>query len=118
GRAGNARLLTSRGLSDILWGEEVYLSRLLMYDLKTGKSAFVGRKGEGLDGDTVIYTDPEGRWLLLNVQRTVFDYPSVWRVDLDTLEQKKVVGEYPHVWSWFADSSGTVRARMGADESG
>src|SRR6185503_10029124 len=56
--AGNDRLLISLGLSDILWGEEVYLSRLLMYDLKTGKSAFVGRKGEGLDGDTVIYTDP------------------------------------------------------------
>jgi dipeptidyl aminopeptidase/acylaminoacyl peptidase len=113
--AGNDRLLISLGLSDILWGEEVYMSRLLMYDLKTGKATFLGRKGEGLDGDTVIYTDPEGRWLLLNVQRTVFDYPSVWRVDLDTLEQKKVVGEYPHVWSWFADASGTVRAGMGAD---
>lgn len=113
--AGNDRLLVSLGISDILWGEEVYMTRLLMYDLKTGKAQFLGKKGEGMDGDTVIYTDPEGHWLLLNVQRTVFDYPSIWRIDLDTFEQKKVVSEYPHVWSWFADSTGTVRAGIGAD---
>jgi dipeptidyl aminopeptidase/acylaminoacyl peptidase len=113
--AGNDRLLVSLGRSDLLFGEEVYVSRLAMYDLKTEKPAFIGRKGEGMDGDTVIHVDPDGHWLLLNVQRTIYDYPSVWRVDLDTLEQKKVVSEYPHVWSWFADSSGTVRAGLGAD---
>lgn len=113
--AGNDRVLVSVGLSDLLFGDTVYVTRLVMYDLKTQKSAFIGRKGEGLDGDTVIHVDRDGRWLLLSVQRTVYDYPSVWRVDLDTLEQKRVVGEYPRVWNWFADSSGTVRAGLGAD---
>ena len=108
-------MLISVGRSDLLFGDEVYVSRLVMYDLTTAKASFIGRKGEGLDGDTVVHLDPDGHWLLLNVQRTVFDYPSVWRVDLDTLEQKKVVGEYPHVWNWFADASGTVRAGLGAD---
>jgi dipeptidyl aminopeptidase/acylaminoacyl peptidase len=113
--AGNDRLLVSVGRQDILFGEEVYVSRLVMYDLKTDKASFIGRKGEGMDGDTVVHLDPDGHWLLLNVQRTIYDYPTVWRVDLDTLEQKKVVGEYPHVWTWFADASGTVRAGLGAD---
>jgi dipeptidyl aminopeptidase/acylaminoacyl peptidase len=113
--AGNDRVLVSVGHQDILFGDEVYVSRLAMYDLKTQKASFIGKKGEGLDGDTVIHVDRDGHWLLLNVQRTIYDYPSVWRVDLDTLEQKKVVSEYPHVWSWFADAGGTVRAGLGAD---
>jgi dipeptidyl aminopeptidase/acylaminoacyl peptidase len=113
--AGNDRVLISVGRSDLLFGDEVYVSRLVMYDLSTSKAAFIGKKGEGMDGDTVVHLDPDGHWLLLNVQRTVYDYPSVWRIDLDTLEQKKVVGEYPHVWNWFADASGTVRAGLGAD---
>ncbi|HEY7640412.1 MAG TPA: S9 family peptidase [Steroidobacteraceae bacterium] len=113
--AGNDRVLVSVGVSDLLYGDEVYVSRLAMYDLKTGKVSFIGKRGEGFDGDTVIHVDPEGHWLLLNIQRTVFDYPTVWRVDLDTLDMKKVVGEYAHVWNWFADASGAVRAGLGID---
>jgi dipeptidyl aminopeptidase/acylaminoacyl peptidase len=86
-----------------------------MYDLKTDQAAFVGKKNEGVEGDDVIHIDRDGHWLLLNVQKTIYDYPSVYRVDLDTMEMKKVVGAHPHVWNWFADSSGTVRAGVGVE---
>jgi len=111
--AGNDRVLVSIGHSDVLLGDDVYVTRLVMYDLKTDKAAFIGKKNEGVEGDNIIYVDRDGHWLLLNVQKTIFDYPSVYRVDLDTMEMKKVVGEHPYVWNWFADSSGTVRAGLG-----
>jgi dipeptidyl aminopeptidase/acylaminoacyl peptidase len=111
--AGNDRVLVSIGHSDVLFGDDVYVTRLVMYDLKTDKAAFIGKKNEGVEGDNIIYVDRDGHWLLLNVQKTIFDYPSVYRVDLDTMEMKKVVGEHPYVWNWFADSSGTVRAGLG-----
>jgi len=111
--AGNDRVLVSIGHSDVLFGDDVYVTRLVMYDLKTDKAAFIGKKNEGVEGDNIIYVDRDGHWLLLNVQKTIYDYPSVYRVDLDTMEMKKVVGEHPYVWNWFADSSGTVRAGLG-----
>ena len=113
--AGNDRVLVSVGHSQMLFGDQVYVTRLIMYDLTTDKSVFVGKKNEGVEGDNVIHVDGDGRWLLLNVQKTIYDYPSVYRVDLDTMEMKKVVGEHPGVWNWFADSSGTVRAGLGVD---
>jgi dipeptidyl aminopeptidase/acylaminoacyl peptidase len=113
--AGNERVLVSIGHADVLFGEDVYVTRLVMYDLKTDQAAFVGKKNEGVEGDDVIHIDRDGHWLLLNVQKTIYDYPSVYRVDLDTMEMKKVVGAHPHVWNWFADSSGTVRAGVGVE---
>jgi dipeptidyl aminopeptidase/acylaminoacyl peptidase len=113
--AGNERVLVSMGHADMLFGEDVYVTRLVMYDLKTDQAAFVGKKNEGVEGDDVIHIDRDGHWLLLNVQKTIYDYPSVYRVDLDTMEMKKVVGAHPHVWNWFADSSGTVRAGVGVE---
>jgi dipeptidyl aminopeptidase/acylaminoacyl peptidase len=111
--AGNERVLVSIGHSDVLFGDDVYVTRLVMYDLKTDKAAFIGKKDEGVEGDNIIHVDRDGHWLLLNVQKTIYDYPSVYRVDLDTMDMKKVVGEHPYVWNWFADSSGTVRAGLG-----
>jgi dipeptidyl aminopeptidase/acylaminoacyl peptidase len=113
--AGNDRMLVSVGHSQLFFGDQVYVTRLVMYDMAADKSVFVGKKNEGVEGDNVIHVDRDGRWLLLNVQKTIYDYPSVYRVDLDTMEMKKVVGAHPHVWNWFADSSGTVRAGVGVE---
>lgn len=112
--AGNDRLLLSVGSSDKLGDEDVYVRRLLVLDLKTQQMQFVGKTGEGVEGDDVIYVAPDGGYLLLNIQQTVFDYPSVWRVDLATLKMKMVVQPRDNVWSWYADSTGAVRAGIGS----
>lgn len=111
--AGDDRLLMSLGSSDFLEGEEVYVTRLMMANLRDGKAHFIGKRSEGVEGDDIIYLDPSGKWLLLNIQETVFDYPSVWHVDLDTIKMKKVVPQQQHVWDWFADASGVVRTGIG-----
>jgi dipeptidyl aminopeptidase/acylaminoacyl peptidase len=114
--AGEDRVLISLGRSAIFDGEEVYATRLAVIDLNANKLDFVGKRTEGIDGDDVIHVDRDGKWLLLSIQQTIYDYPSVWRVDLDTLKMSRVVNQRQHVWDWYADSSGTVRAGVGAND--
>src|SRR5690606_32848164 len=111
--AGNDRLLISVGLSSRLFGSEIYVTRLVMVDLTNEQAHFIGKRSAGIQGDDVIYLDPDGKWLLLSMQQTIYDYPSVWHVDLDTVKLKKVVPSQPSVWQWFADSSGVVRTGIG-----
>ncbi|HKE96217.1 MAG TPA: prolyl oligopeptidase family serine peptidase, partial [Povalibacter sp.] len=111
--AGENRLLFSVGKSERFEGEDLYVRRLMMYDLATSKMSFVGKASEGIVGDDVIHVDRDGGWLLLSIQETITEYPSVWRVDLNTLEMKKIVRPRPEVWDWFADHSGVVRAGIG-----
>src|SRR4051812_32288507 len=63
--AGNDRLILSVGSSDKLEGDDVYVTRLLVLDLKTSQIQFVGKTGEGIEGDDVIYVAPDGSDLLL-----------------------------------------------------
>jgi dipeptidyl aminopeptidase/acylaminoacyl peptidase len=114
--AGNDRILFSIGRSERVMGEDYYVTRLLMMDLKTSQANFIGKKTEGFSGDDVIYVDPEGRSLLLSIQESVFDYPAVFNVDLDTLKMKKVVRPRDNVWEWFADDKGTVRGGIGVED--
>ena len=111
--AGDDQLLMSIGLSTPYFGQDVYSTRLLKFDLRTQQTVFVGKRNEGIVGDDVLYVDPQGRSLLLSIQKTIYDYPSVWNVDLATLKMKEVVRQWPGVWDWFADTSGTVRAGIG-----
>jgi|HigsolmetaAR201D_1030396.scaffolds.fasta_scaffold02310_7 Dipeptidyl aminopeptidases/acylaminoacyl-peptidases len=111
--AGDKRLLLSVGTSEFFMGEDVYVTRLLMFDIETQQVHLVGKKNAGFMGDDVIYVDPSGSWLLLNLQAAIDQYPSVWRVDLDTLKSKMIVRPQDHVWDWFADSNGVVRTGIG-----
>ena len=111
--AGDDRILMSLGMAAKFEGEDRYATRLVMIDLRNGKPRFIGKREEGFDGDTVIHVDKDGRSLLLSVQETIYEYPSVWRVDLETLDMKRIVRQQLAVWNWFADSSGTVRAGIG-----
>jgi hypothetical protein len=74
---------------------------------------FIGDKDAGLEGDDLIYVDPSGDWLLIAMQASVTEYPGVYRVDLATGNRKLLVRPQDHVWDWYADSSGVVRAGFG-----
>jgi len=116
--AGNNRVVLGWGESTHYEGEEVYATRLALIDLPSGKISSIAARNAGFDGDTVIHVDPEGRSLLLSMQRTVYEYPSVWNVNLDTLKMNRVVEQHERVWHWFADSAGVVRAGVGSQRSG
>ncbi|HEU4486456.1 MAG TPA: S9 family peptidase [Povalibacter sp.] len=113
--AGNDRILVGIGEAQRFSEVASYVRRLVMIDLSTSKIHFVGNVSEGIVGDEVIYVDPDGKSLLLNLQRSVYEYPSVWKVDLDSLEMTQIVKPLDRVWHWFADSHGVVRAGIGAD---
>jgi dipeptidyl aminopeptidase/acylaminoacyl peptidase len=94
-------------------GDEARQTRLIVCDLRSRKIQFIGKPEEGLRGDDLTYVDPSGDWILLTVQRTIYDYPSVLRFDLSNNKSKEVVREKDDVWNWFADNSGVVRMGLG-----
>jgi len=114
--AGSGRALVSIGKTQPWQDGEVFVTRLLLLDVATRSFQFIGSADEGPKGDDVLYVDPEGGWILLAIQRTVFDYPSVFRVDLATRAMKEVVHQRDDVWDWYADGRGVVRAGVGYTE--
>ncbi|MFM5949391.1 MAG: alpha/beta hydrolase family protein [Novosphingobium sp.] len=119
--AGNNRILVSLSQVGLLFKEEYTYTRLFVFDLATGTFTFVGKRDMGIDGDSVIHTDPAGEFILLLMQRTIADYPSVWRFPLDgTAEKagKQVQAPRYYVWRWFADDAGVVRLAVETLDSG
>jgi dipeptidyl aminopeptidase/acylaminoacyl peptidase len=110
--AGPGRILVSIASTVPYFDDEARLTRLLAYDLATKKMSFIGRKNQGLEGDDVLYVDPAGVYLLMQIQKTIYDWPSVYRVELATGAMQEIVKPMAPVWEWFADSAGTVRAGM------
>lgn len=111
--AGNSRVLFSVGGPVDWFGDEARATRLHVYDMQSGKHQFIGKRDEGLDGDDVLYVDPDGQWILLAFQRTIFDFPSVNRVDLATGKMVEVVRARDNIYQWIADNRGVVRMGLG-----
>jgi dipeptidyl aminopeptidase/acylaminoacyl peptidase len=110
--AGNGRILIALSALDTLFAEEVRVTRLYVFDIATRGMSLVGKKTQGIDGDDVLFTDPAGQYVLLEMQRSIYDWPSVWRFPLDgTAEKAGVEVQKPKdgVVSWSTDDAGTVR---------
>lgn len=119
--AGPERIIVSLSQMTMFFGEEVRFTRLFVYDLGTRTFTFVGKKDMGVVGDDVLHIDPAGQFVLLAMQRTIMDYPSVWRFPLDgTAEKtgKKIQEQRRDVWDWYADNLGVVRLGVEYLESG
>jgi dipeptidyl aminopeptidase/acylaminoacyl peptidase len=112
--AGNRRVLMSLIIPTKLYGTEIRTSRLFLFDVATSQVHPLDGKIGGIDGDDVIHVDPQGRYILLSAQRSIFETPAVLHVDLDTLKARQLVKPYPGVWSWYADRDGIVRAGLGS----
>jgi len=116
--AGNGRLLYRMGKSVPWEDDRAFATRLAEVDLATGKQSFLGPTQDmGLKGDDVLWVDPEGRSLLLAYQPTVYDYPSVFSVDLANGKSTRVTGSFPNIWDWYADNNGVVRYGYGWTDS-
>lgn len=111
--AGNRYILASVGRNTLFMGEEARKSILLLHDVVTNEISPIVRKDQGLEGDDVLFIDPDGQYLLLAVQRTIYDWPSVYRVSLPDGKMKEIVGQKKPIWEWYADDAGVVRAGIG-----
>jgi dipeptidyl aminopeptidase/acylaminoacyl peptidase len=108
--AGNQRLLLTVWGSQSLYGIALPFLRLLAVDLQTGASRVVDPKSRGMYAGDVLYTDPTGAWALVASQDDLESYPSVKHVDLATGKATQVEKAHDHVWDWYADDKGIVRA--------
>ncbi len=113
--AGSGKLLISFSAETVFFGEDARISRLFHYDFATRAMPFVGKPEMGLEGDDVLYVDPAGEFVLLAMQRTIYDYPSVWRFQLSAKPEKgasEVQRATQGIWEWYADDAGAVRMGM------
>ncbi len=111
--AGNDQLLISVGRNITYFGEEALQTLLVLYDFRTNSLKSLSRDGQGIEGDDLLYIDPQGRYILLSVQRTIYDYPSVFSVSLPDGKRTEIVRQRAPVWEWYADDAGIVRAGVG-----
>jgi hypothetical protein len=111
--AGNGRALVSIASTVPWFDDEAQMTRMISFDLTADAATFIGKKAEGLEGDDVLYVDPDGAFLLMQLQRTIYDWPAVFRVDLATNKMDQIVKQQDQVWEWYADNSGVVRAGIG-----
>lgn len=111
--AGDGRILFSLARTIPYFGDEARMTRLTVYDLASKQLSYLGRKVQGLEGDDVLFVDPAGAYLLMQLQKTIYDWPAVFRVDIATGEMDEVVKAQQPIWEWYADNSGTVRAGIG-----
>jgi dipeptidyl aminopeptidase/acylaminoacyl peptidase len=109
--------LTSR---ENLGGGRIDMSRLVGYDVETGKMTPLAWEQAGANGARIMHIDDEKETLL--VQRDSIkdgvDYeaaPEVIEVDARTGKYKMVQRPNVEVGSWVSDGKGVVRAGVGGD---
>lgn len=119
--AGNDRVLYSLGGRMTYGADQRWFSRLFAYDFASGKQHYIGFPRAALIGDDVIYVDPAGAFVLLDISKDLYSWPDVWRFPLDGSGHEaaiKVQKGRDSVSDWMADESGVVRLGYGPLPSG
>ncbi|MBA3940905.1 MAG: hypothetical protein C0520_06820 [Sphingopyxis sp.] len=112
--AGNDRIVLSvTQTADLFMRQYGRATFLVLHDLKTSATSILRRYGEEAEGDNVLFIDPAGEYLLLSLQKTAYDYPSVFRVSLADGKMREVIRPRNPIWTWIADSAGIVRIGVG-----
>ncbi len=96
-------------------------SRLLVFDLRTQELDYIGFQKQRLEGDDVLWIDPDGQSILLSVIAKNANNPEVWRFPLDGRGEKaavKIQDGDGDVDEWWADDAGVVRLGMGFTRRG
>jgi dipeptidyl aminopeptidase/acylaminoacyl peptidase len=112
--AGNDRVMISLVVTVRVNAASGRVSRLYAVDLPTGRSYFIGPRAQGLEGDDVIFADPDGDYVLLSLQPRLFAEPEVWRFGLDGTDTEGTrIESQRGIWGWIADNAGVVRVGIG-----
>ncbi|MFZ1744022.1 MAG: prolyl oligopeptidase family serine peptidase [Pontixanthobacter sp.] len=112
--AGNDRILFSVSSLGEFFGEETRFTRLYVVNFVADTAAYIGRKENVVQGDDVIYVADDGSYALVSMQKTPYDYPSVFRFELkDDGDVSVVQRPREGVWNWYADNDGVVRLGTG-----
>lgn len=91
-------------------------SNLYIFDLDDKSHTPVGHKSITFTGSEIIYMDPNGKYFLESKQESVFQPPSVFRVDINDNIVTRIVKPQKGITNWYADKNGIVR--IGLSSSG
>ncbi len=108
------KLLLAVSTPGQFFGDEVRYTRLILVELASGEMSRLFSRSGVVEGDNVIHVAEDGSYILVAIQKTVYDYPSVMRHELRpggkvTLVQPAREG----VWNWVTDDEGVVRMGTG-----
>ena len=79
----NDKLLVSVSTSGTFFGEEVRYTRLILVKLSDGSMTPLVRRSDVVEGDNVIHIAEDGSHVLVAIQKSIYDYPSVMRHELE-----------------------------------
>ena len=111
------KMLISVSTMGEFFDDEVRFTRLLLTEINEGTLEYLFGRTSVVEGDNVIHVAEDGSHILVSIQKSIYDYPSVMRHelkpdgDVETVQKPK-----DGVWNWVADDNGVVR--MGTGWSG
>lgn len=110
----NDKLLVSVSTAGVFFGEDVRYTRLILVQISDGTMSRMFGRTDVVEGDNVIHVAEDGSHILVSIQRSIYDYPSVMRHALVPNGQVEIV-QAPRegVWNWVADNQGVVRMGTG-----
>ncbi|WDA40275.1 alpha/beta hydrolase family protein [Erythrobacter sp. BLCC-B19] len=108
------KILLSLSRAGTFFGEDVRYTRLVLIELSSGTMSPMFNRSDVVQGDNVIHVAEDGSYMLVAIQKSIYDYPSVMRHDL-VANGKVTTVEPPRdgVWNWTADDEGNVRMGTG-----
>ena len=110
----NDKLLLAVSTPGEFFREEVRYTRLILVEVSTGVMTRLFARSDVVEGDNVIHVAEDGSYVLVAIQQTIYDYPSVLRHELKPGGKITVVQEpRDGVWNWVADDQGVVRMGTG-----
>lgn len=108
------KLLLSVSTAGQFFEDEVRFTRMFLVEIGTGAMSPLFSRSAVVEGDNVIHVAKDGSYILVAMQKTIYDYPSVLRHEL-VPDGKVTTVQDPRdgVWNWVADDQGVVRMGTG-----
>jgi dienelactone hydrolase len=104
------KLLLSVSTAGEFFGDEVRYTRLFLIQISDGSMTPLFRRTNVVEGDNVIHVAEDGSHILVSIQKSIYDYPSVLRHELvPDGKVTTVQNARDGVWNWVADNRGVVR---------
>lgn len=112
--AGDDWLAVGIGSQDMLYGEEIYVTRTLGVKADMTKVNRIDWTHSGVRADDILWVARDGTPRVLLSRQTGIEsesqwYPQVAEVDLSTGKTKTIAGGQTNVFDWYADGAGVVR---------
>ena len=111
---GDDWLAVGVGSQDMLYGEEIYVTRTLGVKADMSKVNRIDWTHSGVRADEILWVAHDGTPRVLLSRQTGIEsesqwYPQVSEVDLSTGKTRTVAGSQADVFDWYADGAGVVR---------